>query len=116
MYTTTNRKVGVEYEYTFVTTDPEGDDVLYTIDWGDGIEETIGPYESGEEAIASHSWSSAATFTIGAKAEDTYGEESEWNYLEVTMPRGKLTTNPFFMRLLERFPNAFPILRYILGL
>ena len=113
---TTNGKVGVEYEYTFVTTDPEGDDVLYTIDWGDGIEETIGPYESGEEAITSHSWSSAATFTIGAKAEDTYGEESEWNYLEVTMPRGKLTTNPFFMRLLERFPNAFPMLRYILGL
>ncbi len=112
----TNGDAGTVYDYSFITTDPEGDDVLYTIDWGDGTEETIGPYESGEEAIASHTWSSAATFTIGAKAEDSYGEESEWNYLEVTMPRGKLTTNKLFMRLLELFPNAFPILRYILGL
>jgi hypothetical protein len=30
----TSGRVGVEYTYTFVATDPEGDNVSYCIDWG----------------------------------------------------------------------------------
>lgn len=113
----TSGKAGTEYEYTFVTTDPEDDDVYYCIDWGDGTPEVwIGPYESGIDATATHTWSSKGTYIIKAKANDTYGAESEWGYLEVTMPRNRLLVNTLFMRLLERFPNIFPILRYILGL
>jgi len=48
----------VKYEYMFVTTDPNGDDVYYYIDWGDNINsEWIGPYHSGEEITMNHTWS-----------------------------------------------------------
>ncbi|MBU1941896.1 MAG: FG-GAP repeat protein, partial [Candidatus Thermoplasmatota archaeon] len=33
---TTNGKAGVEYDYTFTTTDPDDDEVYYWITWGDG--------------------------------------------------------------------------------
>jgi hypothetical protein len=35
--------------------------------------------------------------------------------LEVIMPK-TITYKSLFLKLLERFPNAFPILRYFLGL
>jgi len=55
---------------------------------------------------------------IKAKAEDIYGLESDWGTLEVTMPKSKTIHFNFNLlsRLFERFPNAFPILRYMLGL
>ena len=36
--------------------------------------------------------------------------------VEFTRSRSRDITNPFFFRLFERFPNAFPILRQLLGL
>ncbi|GAG49194.1 unnamed protein product, partial [marine sediment metagenome] len=33
IYGPTRHEVGVEYEYTFVTTDPDGDEIYYYIDW-----------------------------------------------------------------------------------
>ena len=102
------------YEYTFSAADPDGNDLYYYIEWGDGTaEEWIGPYSSEEEAIADHMWKIRGTRSVRAKAKDVYGEESDWGTLEVTMP---VTINSFFIRLLEYFPNAFPLLRYITGL
>ena len=46
-------------------------------------------------------------------------EDSEdFEILQVTLqtPRNRLLANTLFMRLLERFPNAFPLLRQLLGL
>jgi len=41
-------KAGTEYDYDFHTIDPEGENVYYYIEWGDGsIEDWIGPYNSG---------------------------------------------------------------------
>ncbi|MCK4429753.1 MAG: PKD domain-containing protein [Candidatus Aminicenantes bacterium] len=114
-----NGEVDVEYEYTFNATDPEGDDVYYEIEWGDGTNITdLGPYESGEEVVVNHTWSAKGTYTIKAKAKDIYGAESDWSTLEVTMPKNKpFNFNfPLISWLLERFPNAFPILRHMLGL
>jgi len=34
----TSGAVSVSYEFTIVSTDPDGDDVYYYIDWGDGIQ------------------------------------------------------------------------------
>jgi PKD repeat protein len=110
-------KVGETYLYTFVTTDPEDDDVFYYIDWGDGTHTGwLGPYQSGEAKSASHSWNNEKTFTVKVKAKDMYGNESDWGTLKVTMP---LSYEPLHHRLLEwlfqRFPYAFPILHYLLG-
>lgn len=115
----TNGKAGIEYNYTFVSIDPNGDDIAnYTIDWddGSGFEVVEGPFALGEEVTVSHTWSEKGNYKIRAKAKDIYGAESDWGYLEVTMPRKKAFNFNLLEWLFERFPNAFPVIRYILEL
>ncbi|HVQ00641.1 MAG TPA: hypothetical protein VMT57_03920 [Candidatus Thermoplasmatota archaeon] len=70
---------GDEYIYGFETTDPEGNDVYYFVDWGDGTYSGwIGPYYSGTEAAAHHTYAVKGTITIHAKAKDNYSAESDW--------------------------------------
>jgi len=107
---------GESYDYTFVSNDPENQDIRYYIDWGDGsYKDWIGPYSSGQEITVSHTWDEENTYTIRAKAKDTLDVESPWSTLEVTMPINQQSYSfPLLQRLLERFPNAFPILRYLI--
>ena len=81
-----NGEAGTSYSYTFSSTDPEGDDVFYYIEWGDGLaEEWIGPHSSGNETTVDHTWSKQGTFTIKAKARDSRGGTSDWESLEITI-------------------------------
>ncbi len=114
----TNGKAGTEYEYTFNATDPDGDDVKYFIDWGDNNTEWTGYNPSGTDVKVKHTWSDKGTYMIKAKAVDMYGAESDWGALEVEMPKNKAFNFNFNLLewLFERFPNAFPLLRYILDL
>jgi hypothetical protein len=113
-------KVGVSYVYYFLTADPDGDDVYYRIDWGDGlVTEWIGPYHSSQLVLASHSFSSIGTSIIKCQAKDTHGLLSNWGQLIVTMPK-EMTHIPspilkLIERLMERFPHAFPMLKQLLG-
>ncbi|UCD14008.1 MAG: hypothetical protein JSW60_00905 [Thermoplasmatales archaeon] len=98
-------KAGTAYEYTFVSVDPDGDNVSYYIDWGDKCGgEWIEPHPSGEQANASHAFSLPGDFTIKALAVDIYGAESDWGSLEVTMPVNHQAIYSSFHRLFERFP------------
>jgi outer membrane protein assembly factor BamB len=113
----TNGKIGQTYEYTIMSSDPEGNNLSYYVDWGDGRNTGwLGPFSSGYEITVNHTWNKRGTYTIKAKAMDNYSAESSWGTLSVTMP---LSYEPphfrFFEWLFERFPNAFPILRHILG-
>ena len=113
----TNGKVGVEYEYTFNTTDPDDDNVYYWIEWfeGDPGAKWEGPYASGEKITRNHTWHEKGTYTIRCKAKDIFGEESDWGTLSVTMPKNKQTPhNTVFYQLLEKLMNRFPILERIL--
>jgi len=99
-------KPDVTYLYTFVTTDPDGDDVYYYVDWGDDtFEEWLGPFDSGDTASATHSWTQG-TYTIKVKAKDTLDDESEWGTLDVTMPvnyqRSQQSSTPLFFQILQR--------------
>lgn len=109
-----NGKVGVKYDYTFKTTDPEGDDVYYKIFIGYWGSKLLGPYSSGEEIIVNYTFEKKGTWDIHAQAMDIHGDKSGWATLSVTMPCSydKPVMN-FWMKLFERFPNAFPILRYL---
>jgi hypothetical protein len=104
------------YDYKVVTTDPQGDQVSYYIDWGDSTNTGwIGPFASGAEQTQSHTFSAKGNYTIKAKAKDVAGHESDWGTLTVSMP---YKFNPFqqlIEKLFERFPNAFPVLRQLLG-
>jgi len=113
----TSGNTGTAYDYNFVTTDPNGDNISYYIEWGDDSHtEWLGPYSSGEQITKSHTWSEKAPYVIRAKAKDVFDEESNWGTLEVTMPKNKILVNSLFLKFLERFPRAFPILRNLLGL
>jgi|GEM_PF-1330994 len=70
------------YNYSTSATDPDGDQVFYMWDWGDGnYSGWIGPYNSGATCTASHIWTNPNTYQIRVKAKDTYGNESSWSLL-----------------------------------
>jgi outer membrane protein assembly factor BamB len=71
----TSGYIGVNYVYsTSQVTDPDGDQVLYLFDWGDGT-------DSGwlKESYASHSWNTAKTYDVRVKAMDSNNAESNWS-------------------------------------
>jgi hypothetical protein len=72
----------IEYDYSSTTTDPEGDDIYYWFDWGDGTDsDWLGPYASGETSTASHSWMNSGIYEVKAKAKDVFDNESNWSDL-----------------------------------
>jgi hypothetical protein len=114
---TTSGNSGTTYTYTTSTTDPDGDQVYYKWDWGDGtFSPWLGPINSGTTASAQKSWNNQGQYEIKVSAKDTHGKISDWsNPLIVSMPRSKTITSPF-IQFLQNHPNIFPILRQLLGL
>jgi hypothetical protein len=105
--------VDVDYDYTFNSIDPDGDDVFYYVDWGDGTyKDWFGPYSSGTDATASHSWEEQGTYIIKAKSRDIGCLESDWSQLSVTIPRGKAINN-IFIQLLKNHPKMSLVLQQI---
>ncbi len=116
-----NGQRGKTYTYSATTTDPNGDQIYYRFDWGDDTYSNwVGPFASGQSGTASKSWNQDGTYEVRVAAKDTNGKTSAWsNPLQVTIPRSKNVDYqefPILYRLLEHFPNAFPILRTLLGL
>ena len=110
----TQGKTGKTYDYYISTTDPEGDDVFYYIEWGDGeIIEWDGPYTSGEEQTFTYQWSDKNEYDIRVKAKDINGIESEWVSLTVTMPRIVQINNLFLLKFFENHPLFEKILLLI---
>jgi hypothetical protein len=110
----TNGKVGEEYQYCInPVVDPDGDMIWVFFDWGDDTDTGwLGPYVSGEQVCANHSWDEKGDYTIKARLRDDYGALSDWGYLQVTMPRSRIMFNVFLQYLLEKLP----ILRYFFRL
>ncbi|KPJ49229.1 hypothetical protein AMJ40_05965 [candidate division TA06 bacterium DG_26] len=72
--------VHVEYTFNTQTTDPEGDQIWYMWDWGDGsVSEWLGPYESGVPMSASHAWSEAGMYEVRVRAKDEVEKLSNWS-------------------------------------
>jgi len=110
-------KAGEECEYTFVTTDIEGDDISYYVEWGDDlVEEWTEYYKLDNKFIVSHTWDEKGIYNIQVKAKDIHGAESDWATLEVSMPKNKQYASMFFLRFLDQHPDIFPILRHLIEL
>jgi len=115
---------GNEYIYTASISTTNWNRVFYKFSWGDGTES-----DWSERSSASHSWSERGFYQIRVQAllikEDVKGtvdtnEENvkytDWSApLSISVPRSRVLTLPLLQRLFERFPNAFPILQYLLG-
>jgi len=111
----TNGKAGVVYEYTFVSIDPEGDNVSYYIDWGDKCGGFwIDSHPSGVIAKANHGFALEGTYTINALAVDSYGAESSWGQLEVTMPLINNILDNCFCFFIQHFMFNFILNSFIL--
>jgi hypothetical protein len=71
---------GDEIEFTISTIDPDGDDVYFYIDWGDGTSSGwIGSFGSGEEVHVSHTWFLSGDYEFIARARDTNNVFSGWS-------------------------------------
>ena len=85
---TASGKINTVYTYTTSTTDPNGDQVYYMWDWGDGSQSSwLGPYNSGVTINTTHKWTVKGSYSIKVKAKDTFGAESPWSDpLSIKMP------------------------------
>lgn len=71
--------VGMDYSFSGVTTDPEGDSISYMFEWGDGnSSDWIGPVASGVSVSGSYRWMNAGVFDVRVKASDGTSE-SGWS-------------------------------------
>jgi len=112
----TSGNTGNSYTYTTSTTDPDGDQVYYKFDWGDGTSSGwLGPYDSGEEAQANHIWANRGSYPVKVKARDVHDEESVWSDpLSVAMPKSKEFRNPLINIILQLLKDKFPMIAKIL--
>lgn len=111
-------KAGVQYTFKATTSDPNGEAVYYLFDWDDGTTSGwVGPYVSGDKASISHTWQKKGSYQVRVIAKDSSGCISDFsNPLKIVMPRSRMIQNPLLLKLFERFPHAFPILRHLLNL
>jgi hypothetical protein len=72
-------RTGVIYRYRTYATDPNGDELFYTIDWGDGSASEAGPIRAGRSIEARHSWVAPGTYAVRAMARDDKGDSSDWS-------------------------------------
>ena len=114
---TTSGNPNVAYTYTFSAYDPNLDDVSIYIEWGDGtLTDWTEFIPSSGVYSEDHTWSEEGTYIIRAKAKDTQEAESDWETLEVTMPRNRLLIKSLFLQFLQNHPHIFPILQQLLRL
>ena len=93
-----------DYRYYIQSVDPDNNPISFYIDWGDGNEGWELERASGENCSYWHQWETKGNYTIRVKAMDTLGEESDWAYLEVTMPHSYNNLFCWLNSLLDRFP------------
>lgn len=80
-------KVGEPSEYEFIATDPNGNQMFYFVEWGDGtVQEWVGPHTSDDPISLTHTWDERGSYTLRAKAKDEFDEESDWANMEIAMP------------------------------
>jgi hypothetical protein len=112
-----------ELTYSTSTIDDEGDQVFYMWSWGDGhFSDWEGPYNSGDVASFTHSFSEEATYFIKVKAKDIYELETEWSEkIPVRIEKkGRFVNNGLSFRFIDQiidlFPNILPILKLLIQL
>jgi hypothetical protein len=107
---------GVEYEFTFSAIDFNNDDVKYYVHWGDGSTDETTFQGSGELVTLSHTWTRKANYIVKAKAEDVFGESSDWTEFEVIIPRNKAYKFYLIEVMLKQYPIVFQFFNFMQGI
>ncbi len=99
------------HEWTFKAIDPDGDNVSYYIEWGDGdFEDWSEFFESGEEVTRNHTFYKYGEVTIRTRAKDIHGAIGDWGTLKVTISKSKQIINLPFLQFVGRFIERFLML------
>lgn len=105
-------KLHIKYTYEIVSEDPQCDNISYTVICSDSPSVYRTDFCcSGYILLYNHSWDdfyqTEPPYIIQAKATDCKGFESEWSYIEISIPRNKniYDFNDFVLRLIQLFPN-----------
>lgn len=111
----TSGKVKENLTYCSTTTDPNGDNVYYWFDWGDGNSSGwVGPFASGETGCASHVWDKKGSYNIKVKAKNVNGFQSVWSdTLSINIVKNKLLSKTIYLNFLKVFPRLFSIFMYL---
>jgi len=111
----TSGKINVEHMYNTSTLDPDGDDIFYLFDWGNGeYSGWIGPFESGEIAQASYIWTEKGDYQIRVKAKDEHGSMSDWSDpLPISMPKNMEIIKQNLLDIFENFTLLYLKLKLI---
>ena len=101
--------------YSCVAMDPDGDEIYYLFDWGDGFDSGwLGPYASGEEVFAVHRWSKSGFYEVKVRVKDVHGHMSNWSDpLAVSMPKNLAFENIIFFRFINYLKSYFPFMQLI---
>jgi hypothetical protein len=115
-------KTGAYLPYSTSATDPEGNQIYYLWDWGDGHQsDWIGPYNSGETINANWTYPTEGAYDIKVKAKDIEDAESNWSeplQLTIIKSKNKVIDKSFLQileKLLENQPNKFQIIQILLN-
>lgn len=100
---------GIHY-WTFRAFDPDGDDVSYEVEWGDGWYGDIwyGWYASHEVISLGHDYQGYYGYIkLLARAKDIHNATSDWGTISIVLPENYHMPNslilPFLSRFMERF-------------
>ena len=89
------RSIGQECVFMAMAEDPDGDDVKFIFDWGDGSTSETEFVKSGMWKSAPHQWSTHGLYEVKVKAKDSKGAVSDWSEastIYISAPPAKLLT------------------------
>jgi hypothetical protein len=70
--------LGQQLAFSSHATDPEGDDLTFTFEWGDGSTWVSDLVPSGTTVTGAHAWTSPGTFAVRVMAMDNRSAPSPW--------------------------------------
>jgi len=85
----------IDENHTFTTysEDPDGDQLMYIFDWGDGTTSTTRYVDSGTQISLTHSWSKPGEYSVRVMAKDKRGASSPWSpttIVKIIVPKLKI--------------------------
>lgn len=70
----------MQVTFSTTTTDPEGESIAVSFDWGDGSTPAWSTFvASGESIVVTHMYIDSGSFTVKTKAKDNGSRESQWS-------------------------------------
>ena len=101
--------IDVMYTFNAVTTEPDGENVYYFFDWGDGSNSGwLGPYTQGQQIAAQKAWSATGTYTVRVKAKDINQAQSGWSIpISMTILTDRPPSTPTMTGRAEGEPGHF---------